>query len=150
MTDVMSADKRSALMSRIKGKNTRPEMLVRSGLWHAGLRFRLHDRRLPGRPDLVLPRWHAAVFVHGCFWHQHPGCPFAAVPATRPDFWKSKLGANRLRDERARDALIAAGWRVATVWECALKECSALSIARLVEWIRSNDQTVEVGMESRG
>jgi DNA mismatch endonuclease (patch repair protein) len=144
MTDVMSADKRSALMSRIKGKNTKPEMLVRRGLWHAGLRFRLHARHLPGRPDLVLPRWHAVVFVHGCFWHQHPGCPLAAVPATRPDFWQSKLAGNRQRDDRAREALVNADWRVAVIWECALRRFPEATVSNLIEWIRGSDQLLDL------
>lgn len=144
MTDVMSADKRSALMSRIKGKNTKPEMLVRRALWHAGLRYRLHARHLPGRPDLVLPRWRAVVFVHGCFWHQHPGCPLAAVPATRPDFWQSKLAGNRQRDDRAREALVNAGWRVAVVWECALRRSPETTVRDLIEWIRGPDPLLDL------
>jgi DNA mismatch endonuclease (patch repair protein) len=148
MADVMSTEKRSSLMSRIKGKNTRPEMLVRQGLWRAGLRYRLHDRRLPGRPDLVLPRWHAVVLVHGCFWHQHAGCPYAAVPATRPEFWQQKLSGNRERDARAHDALLASGWRVAVVWECALKQDAERSIRTLEQWVRGTGQTIEIGRRS--
>lgn len=144
MTDVMSAEKRSALMSRIKGKNTRPELLVRRGLWHAGLRYRLHDRHLPGRPDLVLPRWHAAILVHGCFWHQHPGCPYAAVPATRAEFWQQKLSGNRERDQRKLDALLAMGWRVATVWECSLNRSPEHAIKTLEGWVRGNERTIVI------
>lgn len=147
MADMMSTEKRSSLMSRIKGKNTRPEMLVRQGLWRAGLRYRLHDRRLPGRPDLVLPRWHAVVFVHGCFWHQHPGCPYAAVPATRAEFWQQKLSGNRARDARAHGALLASGWRVAVVWECALRQDAERSIRTLEQWVRSSGQAIEISRE---
>lgn len=145
MTDVMSSAQRSSLMSRIKGKNTRPERLVRSGLWRAGLRYRLHDRRLPGRPDLVLPKWHAAIQVHGCFWHQHPNCPYAAVPATRADFWQKKLSGNRERDARALDALLASGWRVAVVWECALRQDPDRAIRMLDQWVRGAQKTIDIG-----
>lgn len=144
MTDVMSAEKRSALMSRIKGKNSSPELLVRRLLWRAGLRFRLHVRELPGRPDIVLPRWHVAVFVHGCFWHLHKECRYSQLPTTRPDFWKNKLEANRERDLRNTSALLASGWRVAVVWECAVRADATMSVQLLQEWIRSGGTMLEV------
>lgn len=107
-------------MSRIKGKDTKPEMLIRRGLHARGLRYRLHDRSLPGRPDLVFPQYHTAVFVHGCFWHAH-GCALSKLPATKRAFWETKLAANSARDRKAVDALQAEGWRVLVIWECALR-----------------------------
>lgn len=120
MTDVLTAAQRQLNMSRIRGRDTKPEMLVRQGLHARGLRYRLHDRKLPGRPDLVFPRHGAVVFVHGCFWHAH-GCALSKLPATRQDFWKKKLEGNVTRDRRAVDALLASGWRVLVIWECALR-----------------------------
>lgn len=119
MEDVSEA--RSRNMRAVRGTNTRPEMLVRRGLHRRGLRFRLHRRDLPGCPDIVLPRHRAVVFVHGCFWHRHEGCRYATTPATRREFWQNKFTANFERDRRALEGLRAAGWRVAVVWECALK-----------------------------
>lgn len=107
-------------MSRIRGKDTKPEMLLRRGLHAAGLRFRLHLRNLPGRPDIVFPRYRAVIQVHGCFWHGH-NCPMFRLPTTRPEFWAEKINGNRERDRRTADALRAAGWRLLTVWECCLK-----------------------------
>ncbi|TXC66171.1 DNA mismatch endonuclease Vsr [Piscinibacter aquaticus] len=126
MTDVLTAEQRQLNMSRIRGRDTRPEMLVRQGLHARGLRYRLHDRKLPGRPDLVFPRHGAVLFVHGCFWHAH-GCALSKLPATRQDFWKQKLEGNAARDRRAIDALQAAGWRVLVIWECALRGPARLS-----------------------
>ncbi len=120
MTDVLTAAQRQLNMSRIRGKDTKPEMLIRRGLHARGLRYRLHDRKLPGRPDLVFAKHHTAVFVHGCFWHAH-GCALSKPPATRQDFWRSKLEGNAARDEMAVVALQAAGWRVLVIWECSLR-----------------------------
>jgi DNA mismatch endonuclease (patch repair protein) len=139
MTDVLTAAQRQLNMSRIRGRDTKPEMLVRQGLHARGMRYRLHDRRLPGRPDLVFPRYGAVVFVHGCFWHAH-GCALSKVPATRRDFWKQKLEANAARDRKAVAALRADGWRVLLIWECALRgparrtENEVLNMAS--SWIR--------------
>lgn len=120
MTDVLTPEQRQFNMSRIRGKDTKPEMLIRRGLHARGLRYRLHDRSLPGRPDLVFPKYRTAVFIHGCFWHAH-GCSLSKLPATRQDFWQAKLGANAARDRKAVDALRAGGWRVLVIWECALR-----------------------------
>lgn len=118
--DVHSPERRSFNMSRIRGRDTKPEMLIRRGLHARGFRFRLYARDLPGRPDLVFPGRRAAILVHGCFWHGHD-CPMFRLPATRPDFWRTKIEANRARDARAVEALAAATWRRLTVWECALR-----------------------------
>ena len=121
MSDVHSAATRSYNMSQIKGKDTKPELLVRQYLHAQGLRYRLHDKKLPGKPDLVLPKYKTVVFVHGCFWHKHEGCRYFVVPKTRTDFWLNKIGKNVVNDERQQAELTAAGWRVLTVWECELK-----------------------------
>lgn len=144
MVDVMSAGKRSALMSRIRGKDTRPEMQVRKLLWHQGFRYRLHGSKLPGRPDVVLPRWRAVVLVHGCFWHYHEGCPLFRLPATRPEFWIEKLNRNRERDRRSIRELRHTGWRVATVWECALRLDQEMVGHSLCQWVRGQTATLEL------
>lgn len=120
MADVHTPEQRSFNMSRIRGRDTKPELLLRRGLHARGFRFRLHRRDLPGRPDLVFPSRRAAIFVHGCFWHGHD-CPMCRMPATRPAFWRAKIEGNRLRDRKAVAALTAAGWRALIVWECALR-----------------------------
>lgn len=127
--DKISAEKRSWNMSRIRGKNTRPERVVRSLLHRMGYRFRLHCADLPGKPDVVLPRFRTVVLVHGCFWHRHPGCRFAYVPETRVEFWLNKFGKNVARDRKSRKALEQLGWKVCVVWECEIK-ADRLSVAR--------------------
>ena len=121
MADHLSKAQRSWNMSRIKGRDTTPERTLRSLLHRAGFRFRLHDTKLPGRPDLVLPKYRAAVFVHGCFWHRHQGCKNAANPKTNVDFWQEKFRGTVERDRRNAAALTALGWRLIVVWECELK-----------------------------
>jgi DNA mismatch endonuclease (patch repair protein) len=120
MADVLTSAQRQLNMSRIRGRDTKPELLIRHGLHARGLRYRLHDGKLPGRPDLVFPRHHAVILVHGCFWHGHD-CPRFQLPATRQEFWLEKIEGNRRRDINSHEALLAAGWRVLTVWECSLK-----------------------------
>ncbi|PNQ96190.1 very short patch repair endonuclease [Azospirillum argentinense] len=118
---------RSEMMARIKGKDTVPELLVRRAVWAAGLRYRLHDRRLPGRPDLVFPGRRVAVFVHGCFWHCHEGCNRFRIPKTRTDWWTAKLGRNKARDDEVRAAIEASGWEVIVIWECEAERPERLS-----------------------
>jgi DNA mismatch endonuclease (patch repair protein) len=120
MADVLTATQRQLNMSRIRGRDTKPEMLIRQGLHARGLRYRLYAKDLPGRPDLVFPRYRAVIFVHGCFWHGH-NCPMFKLPTTRQDFWKKKIEQNRARDDQNHSALRAHGWRVLTVWECSLR-----------------------------
>lgn len=122
MADVHSKDVRSYNMSRIKGKDTAPEVMVRKYLFSRGLRFRKNDKRYPGHPDIVLPKYKAVIFVHGCFWHLHEGCRYAVMPTSNVEFWKNKLNGNKARDARNRDALSTMGWNVITVWECELKK----------------------------
>lgn len=125
MTDIVSPQVRSRMMGRIRSRDTQPEMAVRRYLHAAGLRFRL-QAKLPGRPDLALPRHKAVIFVHGCFWHQHPGCSYAYTPATRPDFWQAKFSANRARDRRTEQQLAELGWTVFVIWECQTRDELAL------------------------
>lgn len=120
---------RSALMSRIRGRDTAPELRVRRALHAMGYRFRLQRRDLPGTPDIVLPRHRIALFVHGCFWHRHPGCRSATTPRTRANFWQAKFAANVWRDASAANELRAAGWRVVTIWECETRSDIALQSA---------------------
>lgn len=120
MADVLTPEQRRLNMSRIRGRDTRPEMIIRRGLHALGFRYKLQDRTLPGRPDLVFPRYRAVIFVHGCFWHGHD-CRLFTHPATRQEFWESKIASNRNRDRCAEEALIGLAWRVANVWECSLR-----------------------------
>ena len=134
-------------MRAIRGKDTRPEMVVRKALHAAGFRFRLHRRDLPGKPDLVLPRDRAVIFVHGCFWHQHD-CSAFKMPDERGDFWRTKFQANVARDRYVRDQLLQQGWRVAQVWECSLRGRNKLGIdvvaSSLADWIRSDSGSIEL------
>ncbi|WP_341926216.1 very short patch repair endonuclease [Stenotrophomonas geniculata] len=144
MIDSVSRSKRSLMMAGIRGKGTRPELLVRKFLHQAGFRYRLNVARLPGAPDLVLVRHRVAVFVHGCFWHRHLGCRYAATPATRPEFWIEKFDSNRKRDQLVQERLLETGWRVAIVWECALKNSTGFTLNELRNFINSNSQFIEL------
>jgi DNA mismatch endonuclease (patch repair protein) len=124
--DIISPDHRSKIMSKIKGKNTKPEMVVRSVCHEIGLRYRLHRKDLPGKPDLVFPKYRLCLFVHGCFWHRHPGCKYAYTPKSRLDFWLPKLAKNVERDVCAQQMLLKLGWRVAIIWECHTKNREVL------------------------
>lgn len=126
MPDIVSPETRSKLMRRIRHRDTRPELEVRKFLHAVGLRFRLHVKELPGRPDIVLPGRRAAVFVHGCFWHQHPGCKEATIPSTRREFWEKKFAANTARDYRTIQCLQDAGWNTFVIWECEIRNQLAL------------------------
>ena len=136
MVDRLSPEARSQLMAAIGSKDTAPELAVRRLLHALGFRFRLHRRDLPGTPDIVLPGRRKAIFVHGCFWHGHPGCRFATRPATRPEFWAEKIGRNQTRDRIAVARLRRLGWSVATVWECSLRRPEHVA-ARLYRFLNS-------------
>lgn len=125
--DTVSVKRRSEIMGRVVAKNTRPEVAVRSLLHRLGFRFRLHREDLPGKPDVTLPKWRTVVFVHGCFWHRHKGCPNTRTPKSRVDFWTTKFDENVRRDKHARKKLKSLGWRVLVVWECELKDIGALT-----------------------
>ncbi|WP_076443079.1 very short patch repair endonuclease [Bosea sp. TND4EK4] len=150
MADIVDQQTRSRMMSGIRGKNTNPELAIRCGLHARGFRFRLHSMKVRGRPDLILPRYHAAIFVNGCFWHRHEGCRYATNPSTRPSFWQTKFEANVARDRAVREALLEDGWRVATVWECGLRrpDHAAASIELLAAWLVSAQREVEIGERS--
>ncbi|SDY39846.1 very short patch repair endonuclease [Nitrosomonas halophila] len=122
MTDTMSSAQRSRIMSRVRAKNTRPEMTVRRLLHSMGYRYRLHDTSLPGKPDLVFASRHKVIFVHGCFWHGHEGCRFFAVPKSNRDFWNDKFKRNMARDEANYVKLCEAGWSVLVIWQCELRD----------------------------
>lgn len=137
MNDIVTKHQRSLMMSGIRGRDTGPELRVRRALHRLGYRFRLHCKNLPGSPDVVLPKYKIAIFVHGCFWHFHQGCRFAKMPSSRKEFWEPKLLGNRERDAAAVAALREAGWRVLLVWECFLRESkddAALSES-LAAWV---------------
>lgn len=145
MVDVVDSATRSRMMSGIRGRNTKPEMQIRSLLHRHGFRFRLHVRDLPGKPDIVLPRYHAVIFVNGCFWHGHD-CSLFKWPNTRPDFWRTKIETNRANDHKATEALLASGWRVGIVWECAIRSHgkNIENVAQnLAAWLRSDVQSIE-------
>ena len=152
MNDVVDSATRSRMMSGIKGKNTKPELMVRSGLHRLGYRFRLHRKDLPGKPDLVFAKHRAVIFVHGCFWHYHD-CHLFKMPSTRREFWETKIGRNRERDREVQAALRAAGGRALGVWEWALKGKGRLEadevLARAVTWLEGNVADGEVSGESR-
>jgi DNA mismatch endonuclease (patch repair protein) len=126
--DIVSPEHRSKIMSKIRGKNTKPEMVVRSLCHEMGYRFRLHRGDLPGTPDLVFPKHGLCMFVHGCFWHRHPECKYAYMPKSRVDFWQNKLAKNVERDLKTQKALINMGWRVVTIWECHTKNRDLLRL----------------------
>lgn len=142
--DLVDFATRSRMMASIRGKDTKPELVVRQYLHAKGFRYRLHSRNLPGKPDLVLRRWSAAVFVHGCFWHGHVGCRYFRLPGTRTEFWARKIHGNIERDEQAVDALSRLGWRVFIVWECALRDEMEAALGDLEGLIRSHSAGAEI------
>lgn len=135
--DIVSSVKLSEMMSGIRGRNTRPEVQVRSYLHARGLRFRLHRKDLPGSPDIVLSKYRVVVFVHGCFWHRHAGCKYTTDPSTRREFWQEKFAGNISRDQRNLAALLELGWRVLIIWECGLRKKADLDQA--YQWIVKGD-----------
>jgi DNA mismatch endonuclease (patch repair protein) len=145
LVDVVDAATRSRMMSGIRGRNTKPERLMRSELHRLGFRFRLQSKKIPGRPDLALRKYRAAVFVHGCFWHGHD-CPLFRQPGTRRAFWKAKIKRNRERDVEVKQAVLAAGWRHLTVWECAFRGGGQGAVARTAEkaarWLRQTSRRI--------
>lgn len=132
------------MMASIRARDTQPELIVRRHLHSLGFRYRLTHRDLPGKPDLVLPKYGAVIFVHGCFWHGHAGCRFATVPATRTEFWVNKIAANCARDRFKETQLRALGWRIAVVWECALKAEREATLQQLVAFIRTERDVIEI------
>ena len=149
MTDIVDKSTRSRMMAGIRGKGTRPEMVVRRALHALGFRYRLNVRSLPGTPDLVLPKGRVVVFVHGCYWHRHEGCRYATTPATNTEFWNSKFTANVARDARNVRDLRGAGWRVGIIWECALRlDLREDTIAGIADFIGSDEQMIVIPRSS--
>lgn len=137
MADIVDAAIRSRMMSGIKAKDTKPEMAIRKMLHAAGFRYRLHDKRLPGKPDLVLPKYRTAVFVHGCFWHGHESCSLFRIPKSKTEFWEGKISQNIKRDSRNISELLANGWRVLVIWECATKGANKMTSEDLIREIKT-------------
>jgi DNA mismatch endonuclease (patch repair protein) len=147
VADIVTPEVRSRMMAGIRGRNTRPELVLRRGLHALGFRFRLHEKSLPGRPDMVFPRRQAVLFANGCFWHGHD-CHLFRWPATREEFWQEKISRNRERDAAARLALKEGGWRVGTVWECAMRGRHAMApeevLGACAAWLRSDAPTLDL------
>lgn len=147
MTDVVDKNTRSRMMSGIRGKNTRPEIVVRKGLHQLGFRYSLHNKNLPGKPDLVFSKYKAVIFVHGCFWHAH-NCHLFKWPSTRQEFWRNKIQGNQLRDEKQLLTLSGQGWKVLTIWECALKGKNKRNLNEVINtaanWLRFDSQNAEL------
>ena len=139
MTDIFEPGKRSEIMSRVRSRDTKPELVVRRIAHGLGFRFRLHRKDLPGRPDIVFPRHRAVIMVHGCFWHRHPGCKNASTPKTRESFWNAKFADNVVRDRRNQTALGELGWRVMVIWECETRDHEAVA-ARIESFLRGGGE----------
>lgn len=153
MVDIVTPEKRSLMMAGIRGKNTKPETLIRKALFARGWRYRLHDKRLPGKPDLVFPRLRAVIFVDGCYWHGHD-CHLFKLPSSRIEFWAEKIRRNRQRDIDVRRELDELGWRHLTVWECALKGRTRLPMADVIDtvvtWLESGEGAAEIEGKTDG
>ncbi len=150
MADIVSPEKRSEMMSGIRGKDTKPEIVVRRLLHRLGYRFRLHRKDLPGRPDIVLPKWRTVIFVNGCYWHGHEDCHLFRTPKTRTEFWINKIESNQARDQRNYCALGEAGWRVLIIWECAVSKRMRLPPDQMEEEISMALAAAEAISEIRG
>ena len=135
MSDKLTPEKRSWNMSRIKGKDTKIEVEVRKYLFSKGYRFRKNDKRYPGKPDIVLPKYHVAIFVHGCFWHRHEGCKDATTPKTRTEFWLEKFDKNVKNDQIKQEKLRELGWKVIVIWECEIKK----DLVKTMEWLEQEN-----------
>lgn len=147
MADIVDSATRSRMMRGIRGRDTKPEVRLRSALHRQGFRFRKNVRALPGSPDIVLPRYHALIFVHGCFWHGHD-CRLFRLPGTRTEFWRTKIEANRARDAIATTRLVDEGWRVLTIWECAFRGKEKIgfeeTVARMTAWVRGSSTQTDI------
>lgn len=148
MVDRLTQEKRSWNMGRVRSKDTKPELLVRSLLHRNGFRFRLHKKDLPGKPDIVLAKYKAAIFVHGCFWHRHKGCPDATTPKSRTDFWENKFKENVERDKRTATALRDLGWNPIVVWECEILKPENLLKRLKTEIKQASNKAIRTDMDS--
>lgn len=153
MADVVDKKTRSRMMSGIRGKDTQPELMIRSGLHRRGFRFRLHYGQLPGKPDLVFPKYRAIVLINGCFWHGHD-CHLFKWPGTREEFWRGKITSNQVRDATNRTECRKRGWKTMVIWECALKGRTRRDLSKVVEtvavWIRMGSRDAEIAGEQVG
>ena len=145
MTDVVDKKTRSRMMSGIRSKNTKPELLIRKALFSKGFRYKLHDKSLPGKPDLVFPKYNAVIFIHGCFWHGHD-CHLFKWPSTRREFWKTKITRNQEVDARNYKALKEEGWRILTIWECSIKGKNQIGVENVVD---RAENWLEYGIRAR-
>ncbi|MGO7215551.1 very short patch repair endonuclease [Rhizobium ruizarguesonis] len=150
MADIVDPETRSRMMASVRSKDTKPELELRRALHAHGFRYRLHSKVIKGMPDLVLPKFRAVILVHGCFWHRHFACRYATMPATRTDFWHAKFDANVARDAAVRTMLLDAGWRLATIWACALRKPHQVAETAdlLVNWLRSSSSDLEIGEDN--
>ncbi|MFW3963813.1 very short patch repair endonuclease [Acinetobacter radioresistens] len=147
MTDIVDSSTRSRMMAGIRGRNTKPELLIRSLLHRKGFRFRLHVKDLPGKPDIVLPKYRAVIFIHGCFWHGHQDCHLFRLPATRTEFWQEKILRNQTNDSRAVELLLAINWRVCIVWECSIRGArkDPEKVANMIaDWLSGTENFLEI------
>lgn len=150
MPDVLTPVQRHRNMAAIHSFSTKPEQKLRHALWHQGFRYRVNDKRLPGKPDLVLPKYHTVVFVHGCFWHGHKDCKYYTVPETNKEFWVAKVARNQERDQEVWRKLVAKGWSVIIVWECQLKKANIEeTISRVADEIIRNGEIYQAVQEER-
>ena len=146
MTDIVNAETRSRMMSGIRGKNTKPEMLVRSQLHKRGFRFRLHDRKLPGKPDIIMKKYKAVIFIHGCFWHRHE-CHLFKWPKTRSEYWRKKINGNVNNDQKVIKNLMESGWRICVIWECSIKGANKDIngiLKMIIDWLENEETLLEV------
>lgn len=145
MADIKTPEERSRNMAAIRSKNTKPEIIIRKALHALGFRYRLHGKNIPGKPDIVLTKYNAVIFIHGCFWHGHD-CYLFKLPKTRTEFWKEKIELNRVRDKKVMYELEQLGWRIAIVWECALKGRDKMDIHQLIgslaEWLNTDSKLI--------
>ncbi|HDK8955724.1 TPA: DNA mismatch endonuclease Vsr [Acinetobacter baumannii] len=147
MVDIVDSATRSRMMSNIKGRNTKPELLIRSLLHEQGFRFRIHRKDLPGKPDIVLPKYKAIIFIHGCFWHGHQNCRLFKLPASRTEFWEAKISKNQENDLKAKELLLNSGWRICTIWECAVRRSKKDPVALmdiLTTWLLGSELLLEI------
>lgn len=147
MVDIVDSTTRSIMMSKIRSKNTKPELLIRSLLHRRGFRFRVHVKDLPGKPDIVLAKYKAVIFINGCFWHGHQGCSLFKLPGTRSDFWEQKIARNQINDNKAIVALLEKNWRIAIIWECSIrgKNRNPAQVITLIEnWLVGSEVFLEV------
>lgn len=150
MTDVLTPSQRHQVMASIHSASTKPELKLRHALWHRGFRYRVNDKRLPGRPDIVLPKYRTVVFMHGCFWHGHKDCPTSHIPKTNTEFWEAKVARNQERDQEVWRKLEAKGWSVVIVWECQLKKANLDdTVARVSAEIVRNGEAYRAAQEER-